>query len=387
MDVLLWHGLNSIKLKYKIFVIAGESSGDHHAGNLLSELRKIHPDLDIKGWGGDGLRAAGTEILVPFEKANFMGFTEVVLNLFTILKLFKKTKQSILQFKPDLLLLVDYPGFNLRMAEWAHQNNIKVHYFIAPQVWAWKENRVKIIRRCVEKLYVILPFEKNYFKKHDIDASFYGHPQVELIKHFASSTGFRSNWNLDCRSIISILPGSRAQEIKKLLPIYLDALKDECKYQIAIAGLSRHKDLYRSIINKHNTKCHVVYDDMYSLLKHTKIAIVTSGTASLETALFQVPEIVCYKGGWISYWIAKQLVKVKFISLANLIADKLIVPELIQGDCNSKKILEELNQLKLNVVRKRMKYNLKLLQERLTGENCYKEIAGEMNHYLEKNKL
>lgn len=374
-------------MRYKIFVIAGESSGDHHAGNLLSELRKIHPDLQIKGWGGDALRAAGTDILVPFEKANFMGFTEVVSNLFTILKLFKKTKQSILEFKPDLLLLVDYPGFNLRMAEWAHHHKIKVHYFIAPQVWAWKEKRVQIIRRSVEKLYVILPFEKEYFKKHQIDVSFYGHPQVELIKHFVSTTGFRAKWNMDRRSIISILPGSRSQEIKKLLPIYLEALKDECKFQIAIAGLSRHCDLYQSIIKDHGIKCVVVYDDMYSLLKQTKIALVTSGTASLETALFRVPEIVCYKGGWISYWIAKQLVKVKFISLANLIADKLIVPELIQGDCNSIKIRQELNRLKLNEVRKRMKHKLKLLQDSLSGENCYKNIAREMSHYLTQEKL
>lgn len=360
---------------FKIYIIAGEASGDYHAGMLLKALKELKPQIEAKGWGGNSLLAAGMEIEISYEKTNFMGFVEVIKNLAYILKLFKTTKKSIQDFKPDLLLLVDYPGFNLRMAQWANRQNIPVFYFIAPQIWAWKESRIKILQECVQKLFVILPFEKEYFSKFNIPTSYHGHPLMERIKHFKSSPNFRSQWNLNIKSIIALLPGSRKQEIQLLLPEYLDAVKNECKYQPVIAGMPQHRELYKQILQTKKLDIPIVFDDMYSLLKHSKMAVVTSGTASLETALFGVPEVVCYKGNIFSYWIARKLVKIKFIALANLIVNKKIVTELIQGDCQPARIVSEIQNLKNPIYRNNVKQELKILQEKLFEIDCYKEIA------------
>ncbi|MBK9107805.1 MAG: lipid-A-disaccharide synthase [Saprospiraceae bacterium] len=360
---------------FKIYIIAGEASGDYHAGMLLKALKELNPQIEAKGWGGNSLKAAGMEIEIPYEKTNFMGFVEVIKNLAYILKLFKTTKKSIQNFKPDLLLLVDYPGFNLRMAQWAKRQNLPVFYFIAPQIWAWKESRIKIIQECVQKLFVILPFEKEYFSKFNIPSSYHGHPLMERIAVFKSAIGFRKQWNLNNKSIIAILPGSRKQEIQLLLPDYLDAVKGECKYQVVIAGMQQHRELYHQILESKKMNFPIVYDDMYSLLKHSKMAMVTSGTASLETALFGVPEVVCYKGNIFSYWIALKLVKIKFIALANLIVNKKIVVELIQNECNPDRIRSEIDNLKNPQYRNTVKLELKILQAKLFEIGCYQEIA------------
>lgn len=378
MDVLLWFapiGMSRIK---KIYIITGEASGDYHAGMLLKAMQSISGPLKTRGWGGNQLQSAGMQVDVPYETANFMGFVEVLRNLPRIMQLFKLTKKAIRAFKPDVLLLVDYPGFNLRMAEWAYANGIPVIYFIAPQIWAWKESRINIMKRCVQKLYVILPFEFPYFKDRGINTAYHGHPLVEKIRQHHTSPEFRNHWNLDQRSIIAILPGSRQQEIRMLLPIYLRALQHENKHQIAIAGMRRHQTLYESIIRECNVDAVIVYDEMYNLLKQAELAVVTSGTASLETALFEVPMVVCYKGNWISYQIAKRLVKVKYIALANLIADKPIVQELIQDECNVNSIQKALQNLLDPHSRSMIKAQLKELTHALYEEDCYLRIAEDM---------
>ncbi len=363
---------------FHIYIITGEASGDYHAGMLLKSLKSQMPSIIARGWGGSELLKAGAAIEVNYKDANFMGFVEVAKNIIPILGLFRKTKKSILQFQTDALLLVDYPGFNLRMATWAKKQGIPVYYFIAPQVWAWKEKRVQILRACVKKLFVILPFEKAYFKNHQIDASYYGHPLVQKISSFQCKPDFIKQHGFDNRKIIAILPGSRKQEIEQLLPIYLAATKNVTEFQYAISGIGFHKGLYEASLLRAGHPGIVVYDDMYSLLTQAHCAIVTSGTASLETALFGVPELVCYKGHAISYWIAKKLVKVKYICLANLIADRKIVEELIQNDCNPQSIAAEIQRLNEPEVYAKIKKDLLELKSSLANENTYHMIAQEM---------
>ncbi|MBK9221874.1 MAG: lipid-A-disaccharide synthase [Saprospiraceae bacterium] len=371
----------------KIYIIAGEASGDLHGGQLIKEIKKSNPSIDVRGWGGNNMESAGVQLDIRYEKTNFMGFTEVLKNLFTILDLFKITKKSILEFKPDAIILIDYPGFNLRIAKWAHQNLIPVYYYIAPQAWAWKEKRVLILKKYVKKLFVILPFEKLFFSKHGIDTYYFGHPLLETIKQFKFNPEFRKVHKLTNKSIIALLPGSRKQEISKLLPIYLNGIKNECKYQIVIAGLIHHQELYEYHIQKSGIKAQIVYDDTYNLLYQAHLALVTSGTATLETALFGVPELVCYKGSQISYWIAKRLIKVKYISLVNLIADKKIVQELIQDDCTPVAIQSEFRKFQDPQIRKRIKYNLESIQKMLDGHNCYEKVAAEILKDLNQPEL
>jgi lipid-A-disaccharide synthase len=332
----------------RVYIISGEASGDLHGGKLCKELKKINPDIQIRGWGGDQLASAGAIVDVRYERVNFMGFTEVLKNIFTILKLLRQTKKTILEYKPDALILIDYPGFNLRMASWAKANSIPVYYYIAPQVWAWKEKRVKILKEAVKKLFIILPFEKDFFSKHGLTSYYYGHPLLQLIHEFKYNRDFRIKNQLTNQSIIAILPGSRRQEIKTMLPIYLEAVKKECKFQIVLAGLTQHQDLYESICNTSDAKIKIVYNDTYNLLHQAKLAIVTSGTATLETGLFGVPEVICYKGNRISFEIAKRLIKV------------------------------ELTKLKNHTVRRRIKSELRSIQSLLTGGNPYEKVAEEI---------
>lgn len=370
----------------KIYIIAGEASGDLHGAELVNRFKELNPNISVRGWGGDQLFAAGTQIDIRYEKTNFMGFSEVLKNIFKIIGLFKITKKIILDWKPDCLLLIDYPGFNLRMAAWAFKHKIPVYYYIAPQVWAWKESRVNKLKKYLRNLYIILPFEQAYFKKHGIDAHYYGHPLIERIRNFKFNPNFRLSNNLSNQSIIALLPGSRKQEIISMLPVYLESLKDESSYQIVIAGLKQHKLLYETYLEKFKIQATVVYEDTYNLLHQSHHALVTSGTATLETALFNVPEIVCYKGNQVSYYLAKKLIKVKFISLVNLIANREIVPEMIQENCNAVMLRKELNYLKDPKVRLEMKANLKQLAGILDGKDCYLQVAQHILMDLERLK-
>jgi lipid-A-disaccharide synthase len=328
----------------KYYIIAGEASGDLHGSNLMRALYQEDTNADIRFWGGDLMREVGGTLVKHYRDLAFMGFAEVVMNLKTILNNIKFCKNDIEKFNPDVIIFIDYPGFNMRIARWAKQKGIKTHYYIAPQIWAWKENRIKAIKRDFDKLFVILPFEKDFFEvKHNFPVDFVGHPLIDAI-HNRKKTDeilFKKENNLDEKPIIALLPGSRKQEISKMLSVMLSVVNDFTDYQFVIAGApSQEFEFYKQFLTTQNVK--FVSNKTYDLLSISTAALVTSGTATLETALFKVPEVVCYKGNWISYQIAKRIITLKYISLVNLIMDKQVVTELIQDDCNPKRIKEEL---------------------------------------------
>lgn len=363
----------------KFYVIAGEASGDLHGSNLMKAMLEEDPTCDFRFWGGDEMTKVGGKRVKHIKELAFMGFVEVLMNLRTIMKNLKFCKEDILAYKPDALILVDYPGFNLRIAEWAKEHNIKVIYYISPQVWAWKQNRVHTIKKVVDEMYVILPFEKDFYKKFDFDVHYIGHPLLDAIEQFKakqSTEGFLEKNALSTQPIIAVLPGSRKQEVSKKLPIMLAALKSYSNYQIIVAGApSLDLEFYAPFL-KDYSNVHIVHNQTYDLLSNAELAVVTSGTATLETALFEVPEVVCYIGSSISYLIAKQLIKIKYISLVNLIMDKEVVKELIQGDCNPKTIAAEVDRIKVGgSKREEQLANYKLMKEILGGGGASKTIA------------
>lgn len=369
----------------KVFIISGEASGDLHGSNLVKALLQ-HSEVEIQAWGGDLMEAAGAKVLKHYKELAFMGFWEVITNIRTISKNFKLCKEQILEFKPDAVVFIDYPGFNLRMAKFCKEQGIKTLYYISPQVWAWKQNRVKKIKAFVDKMYVILPFEKPFYDQFDYSVEFVGHPLIDAIEDFKrkaqDSTEFRSKYSLDERPIIALLPGSRNQEIKVKLPIMLSVVNDYKDYQFVIAGApSKDKEFYSEFLNGSNIA--LVENDTYNLLNNSYAALVTSGTATLETALFKVPEVVCYKGSSISYQIAKRVIKVKYISLVNLIQDQEIVKELIQGDLTTANIKTELNKILAGSGRETMLDNYNSLIENCGGvgasDNVAKLILEEIN--------
>lgn len=326
----------------KYYIIAGEASGDLHGSNLVKQIHLLDPHADIRCWGGDLMQKAGATLVKHYRELAFMGFAEVIKNLPTILRNIGFCKKDILAFKPDVLVLIDYPGFNLRIAKWARLQNIKVAYYISPQVWAWKSGRVHMMKKCIDLMMVILPFEKEYFaEKWQWPVHYVGHPLVKVIEAFKPSPiAF-----LPHKKIVAVLPGSRKQEISVKLPEMLKASIrfPECQFVVAKApGID--DDFYAPMLQPYDNVT-ALGNQTYSILKNAEAAIVTSGTATLETALFRVPELVCYKGSPISYQIAKRLIKIKYISLVNLIMDKPVVKELIQDEMNSEKIAAVLKEL------------------------------------------
>ena len=322
----------------KFFVIAGEASGDMHGANLIIEIKRLSPKATFEGFGGEQMKNEGVKILRSLDKLNFMGFLEVVKNLGSVLENFKVCKKAMTEHPPDAIILIDYPGFNLRMAKWAKQHNIRVFYYISPQVWAWKENRVEKMKKHIDRLMVILPFEKSFFAQRGMDVDFVGHPLIDEIE--------KRNQNSDVRkeNIITLLPGSRKQEIKHVLPEMLKVQAHFPDYHFIIGkapgmGIS----FYQSEFNLGKAK--VSDEGTYRLLSRSKAALVTSGTATLETALLRVPQVVCYKSGGLSVRIARALIKVPYISLVNLILDRAAVKELIQEELNTEIIRTELNRL------------------------------------------
>jgi lipid-A-disaccharide synthase len=307
----------------KYFIVAGEASGDKHAAGLVHGLRALDAAPQFVGTGGAYMKNAGVRLVRDIQDMAFMGFTEVVKNIFTIRKNFKVVQQEILDFHPDVLILVDYPGFNLRMARWAKEQGFKVIYYIAPQAWAWRESRVNTIRQYVDLLLVILPFEQKWFSERRVPAIYVGHPILEGLPHIEAT---------EEKTRIAILPGSRKQEISTLLPLMLDALHLQPADELVVAGMSAHGEAYYNKIIK--GRAQLVLDDIYGVLHQSKVALVTSGTATLETALMGVPQVVCYKSGRINYWIGKRLIKIPHISLVNIIVQRSVVPELIQGNCH-----------------------------------------------------
>lgn len=329
----------------KYYIIAGEASGDLHGSNLIRQIKLLDPLADILCWGGDKMESSGAKLIKHYRDLAFMGFVEVIKNLPTILRNLSFCKSHILQNNPDVLILIDYPGFNLRIAEWANKKGIKVVFYISPQVWAWKENRVKIIKKAVDKMLVILPFEKEFYKKWNLDVDYVGHPLVEVIESF-EQTGEKLPYNIsNGRKIVALLPGSRKQEILAKLPIMLEVSLYFPAYQFVVAKAPGiEEDFYNELLAPYKNVTSVL-NQTYPLLASSTAALVTSGTATLETALFGVPEVICYKGSKISYLIAKQLIKIKYIGLVNLIMDKEVVKELIQDDLTVKNLKKELMDL------------------------------------------
>jgi lipid-A-disaccharide synthase len=335
----------------RYYIIAGEASGDLHGSNLIKEIKKLDNGALIRCWGGDLMQQAGGELVKHYRDLAFMGFIEVLMNLGTILRNLRFCKEDILRFQPDTLVLIDYPGFNLRIAEWARAQGLKIIYYISPQVWAWKENRVKKMKVNIDKMLVILPFEKDYFKnKWNWEVEYVGHPLVEVIDNFGLGI---SGLELGEKPVVALLPGSRKQEILKKLPVMLEVSKYFPHHQFVVAKAPGQEDAFYESLLQPYPQVKSVSDQTYALLSESNAALVTSGTATLETALFGVPEVVCYKGSNISYQIAKRLIKVKYISLVNLIMDKLVVKELIQGDMTVENCRKELNELLNNEERKR----------------------------------
>jgi lipid-A-disaccharide synthase len=366
----------------KYYIIAGEASGDLHGSNLIKELAKLDTSAHFRCWGGDKMKEQGGELVKHYRELAFMGFTEVLMNLRTIFRNLAFCKEDILQYKPDTLILIDYPGFNLRIAKWAKQQGIKVIYYISPQVWAWKENRVKSMKQCIDKMLVILPFEKDYFKtKWDWEVEYVGHPLDEVIQmHKAQG----ASEQLSDKPIIALLPGSRKQEILKKLPVMLEVSRSFPQYQFIVAKAPGASESFYNELLKDHANVSYVADKTYDLLLQSKAALVTSGTATLETALFGVPEVVCYKGSYLSYQIGKRLVKVKYISLVNLIMDKLVVKELIQDDLTVENLKKELTDLLTN---EPLKANLQkdyaaLRQILSEGGNASAKAAASIYSYL-----
>lgn len=362
----------------RYYIIAGEASGDLHGSNLVKGLKTVDPQAEFRGWGGDKMSAQGVDVAKHYRDLAFMGFVEVAANIRTIFSNLRFCKRDILTYKPDAVILIDYPGFNLQIAKFLHQKGIRVIYYISPQVWAWKKSRVHTIKKVVGKLIVILPFEKDFYKEFGIDAEFSGHPLLDEIAESRTESATMP----DQKPIVALLPGSRKQEIRKVLPVMLSIIQDFPEADFRIAAVpSIGEAFYKDIINKQPVK--VVMDGTYALLAKARAALVTSGTATLETALIGVPEVVCYKAGSISYAIARRLVKVKYISLVNLIMDRLIVKELIQSDLDRYNLRGELsNLLHNNKYREDMFASYLELRKKLGGKGASERAATSIHQFL-----
>ncbi len=360
----------------KYYIIAGEASGDLHGSNLIKALKQKDSHAEFRFWGGDLMAAQGGIMVKHYKDLAFMGFLEVAKNLRTILNNIKFCKEDIRNHRPDILILVDYPGFNLRIAKFAKELGIKVIYYISPQLWAWKEGRVEVIRKYVDEMMVILPFEEDFYKKHGVHSHFVGHPLLDAISDLKDINieNFKSENRLNEKEIIALLPGSRKQEVEKMLDIMLSVRPYFKEYQFVIAGApSLPKEFYQKYVDEN---VHFVSNRTYDLLRCSKAALVTSGTATLETALLNIPEVVCYRGSKISYAIAKRLVKnISYISLVNLIMDREVVKELIQNNLNTKNLVEELRKIIDGEKRIGILKEYELLRQKLGGSGASEKAA------------
>ncbi|WP_435623518.1 lipid-A-disaccharide synthase [Flagellimonas sp.] len=362
----------------KYYIIAGEASGDLHGSNLIKALKKEDASAQIRCWGGDLMQKAGGELAKHYKDMAFMGFLEVVKNIPTIFKNIKFCKEDIQKFKPDLVVFIDFSGFNLRIAKWAKLQGFSTNYYISPQIWASREGRIKKIKRDIDHMYVILPFEKDFYeKKHGYPVNFVGHPLIDAIANTSieDETTFRKNNHLDMeKPIVALLPGSRKQEVQKMLSIMLSVQKKHTDYQFVIAGAPSLPNEFYSTFTENN-QVGFVSNQTYTLLTYAHAALVTSGTATLETALFNVPQVVCYKGNWISYQIAKSIITLDYISLVNLIMGKEVVKELIQGALTTQNLDVELNKILVGPERERILSDYALLKQKLGGEGASQKAA------------
>jgi len=355
----------------KYYIIAGEASGDLHGSNLMKALQNQDVNAEFRFWGGDLMQVVGGTLVTHYKDRSFMGFAEVVFNLRKILGLITFCKNDIKNYQPDVIIFIDNSGFNLRIAKWAKEKNYKTHYYISPQVWASRAGRVEKIKRDVDAMYVILPFEKEFYDKYDYDVHFVGHPLIDAIsdRQQVDEKTFRKDNNLSDKPIIALLPGSRKQEITKMLGVMLSLVNDFKDYQFVIAGApSQEFSFYETFIKQDNVA--FISNKTYDLLSVSHAALVTSGTATLEAALFKVPQVVCYKANNISYQIAKRIITLKFISLVNLIMDREVVIELIQGDLNKRRLKKELLSILDENVRIRLFMDYYGLEKKLGGKGA-----------------
>ena len=360
----------------KYYIIAGEASGDLHGSNLMKALQKEDVHAEFRFWGGDLMQNTGGTLVKHYKERAFMGFAEVLLNLSAIFKAISFCKKDIASYQPDVVIFIDNSGFNLRIAKWAKQEGFRTHYYISPQVWASRAKRVHDIKRDVDAMYVILPFVEDFYKKYDYQVHFVGHPLIDAIadRKQVDEYTFRAEHELDEKPIIALLPGSRKQEIKKMLSVMLSVVKDYPTYQFVIAGApSQDYSFYSQFISTENVK--FISNRTYDLLSVSTAALLTSGTATVETALFKVPQVVCYKGSWLSYQIGKRIITLKFISLVNLIMDREVVTELIQNDFNRKRLKKELDKILDKKERENYFLNYYELEKKLGGIGASEKTA------------
>ena len=360
----------------KYYIIAGEASGDLHGSNLMKALLKEDKAAEIRFWGGDLMQAVGGELVMHYKERQFMGFAEVILNLKKISGHIKFCKADINKYQPDVIIFIDNSGFNLRIAKWAKEQNFKTHYYISPQVWASRAGRVEKIKRDIDAMYCILPFEEEFYKSYNYKVNFVGHPLIDAIadRTQIDENKFRETHQFGVKPIIALLPGSRKQEITKMLDVMLSLVDDFKDYEFVIAGApSQDFEFYQSFIKQANVS--FISNKTYDLLSIAHAALVTSGTATVETALFKVPQVVCYKANWISYQIAKRIITLKFISLVNLIMDREVVTELIQGDLNKKRLKQELEAILSNNKREELFLDYYELEQKLGGKGASENAA------------
>lgn len=372
----------------KYYLVAGEASGDLHGSNLIKALKQKNPAAEFRCWGGDMMEAAGATLVKHYRELAFMGFVEVLANLRTIMKNFKRCREDMLAWQPDVVIFIDYPGFNLRLAKWAKEQGYITIYYISPQVWAWKEKRVETIRKHIDKMLVILPFEKAFYARHGYEVEYVGHPLADEIERLRNDATHRDLLPIKTnKPIVALLPGSRKQEIRIKLPVMLQVSRHFPDLQFVVAcAPGQDEDFYKDILSAYPGVLSV-RGATYQLLACSHAALVTSGTATLETALFNVPEVVCYKGGNISYQIAKRLIKVKYISLVNLIMDKEIVRELIQHDMNEEKLVAALKEILQEDVRQHVFADYAALRKLLSeGGNAAEQAAASITAFVSETK-
>lgn len=371
----------------KYYIIAGEASGDLHASTLMKELKKLDSKASFRCWGGDLMAQQGAELVRHYKDLAFMGFFEVLTHISTITRNIRFCKTDIFEYHPDVLILVDYPGFNLRISRYAHKQGIKVFYYISPQLWAWRSSRVNIIKKTVDRMFVILPFEEEFYKKYGYKVDFIGHPLLDVIKSDADHSDrktFLDRNNLTEKPIIALLPGSRRQEIRTMLKVMLNITPSFNQYQFIIAGApSINPDFYSEITGATSVK--TITGQTYDILRNSEAALVTSGTATLETALIGIPQVVCYKGNFFSYLIARLVVKIKYISLVNLIMGQKVVHELVQDDFKIKTLENELRKILNGIENQNIIKAYAGLREKLGGQGASKKAAQLMIQYLKKN--
>ncbi|MBS9524855.1 lipid-A-disaccharide synthase [Litoribacter alkaliphilus] len=358
----------------RYYLIAGERSGDLHAANLIHEIKKLDPASEFRGMAGDYAAREGVELSAHYKEMALMGFVEVVLGFRKVFKYLNLIKKDLLEFKPDALILVDFGGFNMRIAKFAKENNILVHYYIPPKVWAWNQKRALKLKKYTDRIYTILPFEQEFFSKFDMSVHYVGNPLFDEIKKFKPHDFFHQKNQLNYQPIIALLPGSRKQEVTNMLSTMMGVIPKFPNAQFVIAGVKNlDGGVYQPALD---LGVKIVFDQTYDLLHHATAAVVTSGTATLETALFRVPQVVVYKTSNISYAIAKRLIKVPYISLVNLIAEKEVVKELIQGDMNVDQVSNELNAILASIPRKaEILDGYTLVKDRIGGRNASEETA------------